>query len=755
MADETRLRTLTVSIEARTAQMEKALARIERQTSSAFGNVEKSTKRSITAVESKLQSASGTMAAFGRSLAGALAAGFSVQAAQAFIDRATRVTNALKVAGLQGDALTAVYNKLFSAAQKNAVPIEALATLYGRAAQNQKELGVSTDQLTKFTDNVALALRVAGTDANAASGALLQLGQALGSGTVHAEEFNSILEGAPTIAQAAAAGIREAGGSVAKLKQLVVEGKLSSRALFDGIAAGASTLEERAASAESTIANAFTRLENVLTDAAKKFNEVTGASEKAGGALTALAGIVEGLSNVFASAAEGPIGSFIGKLSQLNDLIKTVLPGISALGLLNEETLNDVSSKLSGWAASASDQKREALAGLYDDLEIAGPAARGTIQAQINELERDIYGNRGGPNSRGRKSVTASAPITIADYPTTGKTKKGRGGGTGAVKKTTDDAFQENLQTIRDRTAALQAERESLGATFFEQTKRQTALELEQQALKDVQDAARKKGEVDWQNVKLSPEQISAIDAVADAYARQADALRQASEMMDFQKDVLKGIFSDFRGALADGKLEWEELAQVALNALDKIIDKIEDDLIDAIFQANNAGGGGGFLSSLFGGLFGGGFSSGVMANMGTGTGLWNDGGYTGPGGKFQPAGIVHKGEYVFSSEATKAIGVAKLDSLHRLAKGYASGGYVDGSGSRLLPPANDASSASTHVTVGVSVDKNGNLQAFVKDISRQEAAGALQGYRASPQMTKDVAQHFGRARSDRNPFVR
>src|SRR5690606_38514518 len=123
MADETRLRTLTVSIEARTAQMEKALARIERQTSGAFGKLEKDAKRSITAVESKLQGASGTMAVFGRSMAGALAAGFSVQAAQAFIDRATRVTNALKVAGLQGDALTAVYNKLFSAAQRNAVPL--------------------------------------------------------------------------------------------------------------------------------------------------------------------------------------------------------------------------------------------------------------------------------------------------------------------------------------------------------------------------------------------------------------------------------------------------------------------------------------------------------------------------------------------------------------------------------------------------------------------------------------------------------
>ncbi|WP_313849756.1 phage tail length tape measure family protein [Klebsiella variicola] len=39
-------------------------------------------------------------------------------------------------------------------------------------------------------------------------------------------------------------------------------------------------------------------------------------------------------------------------------------------------------------------------------------------------------------------------------------------------------------------------------------------------------------------------------------------------------------------------------------------------------------------------------------------------GGYTGPGGKFQPAGIVHKGEYVFDQASTNRIGVSKLEAL-------------------------------------------------------------------------------------------
>ncbi|HHS9626578.1 phage tail length tape measure family protein [Raoultella ornithinolytica] len=39
-------------------------------------------------------------------------------------------------------------------------------------------------------------------------------------------------------------------------------------------------------------------------------------------------------------------------------------------------------------------------------------------------------------------------------------------------------------------------------------------------------------------------------------------------------------------------------------------------------------------------------------------------GGYTGPGGKYQPAGIVHKGEYVFDQASTNRIGVTQLEAL-------------------------------------------------------------------------------------------
>lgn len=57
------------------------------------------------------------------------------------------------------------------------------------------------------------------------------------------------------------------------------------------------------------------------------------------------------------------------------------------------------------------------------------------------------------------------------------------------------------------------------------------------------------------------------------------------------------------------------------------------------------------------------------------------EGGYTGGGGKYDPAGVVHKGEFVFTKEATQRLGV---DNLYRLMdagkRGYAAGGHVGGS---------------------------------------------------------------------------
>lgn len=72
------------------------------------------------------------------------------------------------------------------------------------------------------------------------------------------------------------------------------------------------------------------------------------------------------------------------------------------------------------------------------------------------------------------------------------------------------------------------------------------------------------------------------------------------------------------------------------------------------------------------------GMSGGKTWTMGSLMNGFSGGGYTGDGAKYDPAGIVHKGEFVFTKEATQRIGAK---NLYRLMRGYANGGSVGGSG--------------------------------------------------------------------------
>lgn len=90
-----------------------------------------------------------------------------------------------------------------------------------------------------------------------------------------------------------------------------------------------------------------------------------------------------------------------------------------------------------------------------------------------------------------------------------------------------------------------------------------------------------------------------------------------------------------------------------------------------------SGGGGGlsGWLSSLFG--IGGG-SQWAAAASGSIVGLFADGGYTGAGGKYQPAGVAHKGEVIWSQDdVARAGGWQVVDAMRLGRRGYASGGPV------------------------------------------------------------------------------
>jgi len=257
------LASLAIEIDAR--DPERAVGTLERLTR-AGAAAEGQTDRlaaSHRALAAEARSAGGAH----RLLAGAVAGvGLAAAASQvaALADGYTGFANQLKVAGLEGRNLQGVQDALFVTAQKYGQQLEGLGTLYGRSSLAAKELGATQSELLAFTNTTAAALKVQGGNAASSSGALLQLSQALGGGIVRAEEFNSILEGARPLLQAAADGNAKYAGSITKLRNEVLAGKVTSNEFFDSILAGSAQLEQKAAKANLTIAASFTVLNNAL-----------------------------------------------------------------------------------------------------------------------------------------------------------------------------------------------------------------------------------------------------------------------------------------------------------------------------------------------------------------------------------------------------------------------------------------------------------------------------------------------------------
>lgn len=118
-----------------------------------------------------------------------------------------------------------------------------------------------------------------------------------------------------------------------------------------------------------------------------------------------------------------------------------------------------------------------------------------------------------------------------------------------------------------------------------------------------------------------------------------------------------------------------------------------------------------------------------------SGVSLYDSGGYTGPGGKYEPAGIVHKDEFVFTKEATAAIGVGNLYAMMHNARGYASGGLVGRA--PMFGLGNNAGAGNTApvIQTTVHVDANGNASA------QSEGSGDAMGRALAAEMQNAATQ--------------
>jgi len=251
------------------------------------------------------------------------------------VDTYQALQNRLRVVTDSTEELTAAQERLFDISQDTRTSFEATVGLFSRASIAADELGASQEELFRLVEISGKALAIQGGAAAESAGALRQLSQSFSSGIVRGEEFNSILEGAFPLAQAAARGLDAAGGSVGRLRTLVIEGKVSSEEFFRAILKGGGELDAQFATTVSTIGQAFTVLNNSLLSFVGGINEASGAGSSAAQAIKGLADAVDLLSD----ALTGSLDDTTEVTSGVQVFATVVLLATRAVGLLADSLI--------------------------------------------------------------------------------------------------------------------------------------------------------------------------------------------------------------------------------------------------------------------------------------------------------------------------------------------------------------------------------------------------------------------------------
>lgn len=167
----------------------------------------------------------------------------------------------------------AVQKEIYNIASRTRQKYGSTAELFTSVARNAQELKKSTKDILLFTEDVSNAMLLGGGDASSQQAALVQLGQALGSGTLRGDELNSILEQAPRLAKAIAEGM---GTTIGQLRQMGSEGKLTAQDVFNAIRGQSDRLKMELGKMPWTVGQATNKMQNALGKFFKEFEDKTG-----------------------------------------------------------------------------------------------------------------------------------------------------------------------------------------------------------------------------------------------------------------------------------------------------------------------------------------------------------------------------------------------------------------------------------------------------------------------------------------------
>lgn len=320
---------LVVSLEATTTKYYNALRKAQQQTNTSANAIEKR----LTGMASNIDK---TFAGLGRKLSsnltGPLAgigAALSIKEIMDYADAWTTANNQLAAAsditGVQSRSL----QDLRKVADDSRAGFEETVKLYTRIQRSAADVANSEEDIARATSIVNKAFKAGGAATSEFNAGVLQLSQGLGSGALQGDELRSVRENAPVLAKVIADYF---GVTIAGLKELGSEGKLTSEEVFKAILSGEKQIDSAFATTRATIADGFTRVRNALIEYIGSADQSTGITLALNAGLNALADNIGVVGDGVLKLAALIAGALVGR--SLVAMTGSVIAASQALGVL-------------------------------------------------------------------------------------------------------------------------------------------------------------------------------------------------------------------------------------------------------------------------------------------------------------------------------------------------------------------------------------------------------------------------------------
>lgn len=255
-------------------------------------------------------------------------------------DELTSIRSRINLINDGSQTTAQIMEKVYDAAQRSRGSYTDMADSVAKLNMLAKDAFSSNDEAIAFVEQLNKQFKISGASVQEASAAMYQLTQAMAAGKLQGDEFHSIMENAPLLAQSIA---NEMGLTVGQLKEMSSQGLITSDIIKEALFNSAEETNAKFAEIPMTFAEVGQSIQNELIQAFQPVLEQISSIPQSGEFQALSEGVVVAIRGM-AVAAQGSIGLIQAAFAGLRVAISTITQTVASFGSLFITTMPRVSA---------------------------------------------------------------------------------------------------------------------------------------------------------------------------------------------------------------------------------------------------------------------------------------------------------------------------------------------------------------------------------------------------------------------------